>query len=72
MRRVRDTRDRRKVFLEVTPAAAELGWSFFGPLIDASVAGMAAFTAAELDTVRRFLAAMISVAATQRAGLPAP
>jgi DNA-binding MarR family transcriptional regulator len=71
VQRVRDTRDRRKIFLAVTPAAVELGWSFFGPLIDASVAGMAAFTPAELDTVRRFLAAMISIAAAQRAGLPA-
>jgi DNA-binding MarR family transcriptional regulator len=71
VRRVRDTRDRRKVFLEVTPAAADLGWSFFGPLIHASVAGMAAFTEAELDTVRRFLDAMTSIAAAQRAGQPA-
>ena len=71
VRRVRDTRDRRKVLLEVTPAAVDLGWSFFGPLIDASVAGMAAFSPAELDTARRFLDAMIGIAAAQRTGLPA-
>jgi DNA-binding MarR family transcriptional regulator len=66
VQRVRDTRDRRKVFLEVTPAAVEFGWSFFGPLIDATVAGMAAFTAAELDSARRLLDSMISIAAAQR------
>ncbi len=65
VRRVRDTRDRRKVFLEVTPEAVELGWQFFGPQIRAMVAGMGTFTAAELATVARFLDAMTSIAAQQ-------
>ncbi len=69
--RVRDTRDRRRVFLEVTPRAVDLGWSFFGPLIDAAVAGTRSFSDTELVTVAEFLDAMIHIAAThRRAGLP--
>jgi DNA-binding MarR family transcriptional regulator len=66
VQRVRDTKDRRKVFIEVTPEAVDLGWSFFGPLINAAVGGMRSFTDAELATVRRFLDVMIDVAAAQR------
>lgn len=66
VRRVRDTRDRRKVFLEVTPDAVELGWSFFGPQIGAMVAGMRSFTDAELTAVGRFLDAMSDIAVRQR------
>jgi DNA-binding MarR family transcriptional regulator len=65
VRRLRDTRDRRKVILEVTPEAVALGWSFFGPQIGAMVAGMARFSPAELDTVGRFLDAMTDLAAGQ-------
>jgi hypothetical protein len=64
--RARDTRDRRKVFLEVTPEAEDLGWSFFGPLINAAVAGMGSFTDAELTTVQRFLDTMTDIAVAQR------
>jgi DNA-binding MarR family transcriptional regulator len=66
VRRVRDTRDRRKVFLEVTPEAVRLGWAFFGPQIGAMVAGMRSFTGAELATVGRFLDTMSDIAAGQR------
>ena len=64
--RERDTTDRRKVFLAVTPEAGRLGWSFFGPLIHAAVAGMGSFTDAELTTVRRFLDTMADIAVAQR------
>jgi DNA-binding MarR family transcriptional regulator len=70
VRRVRDTRDRRKVFLEVTPEAVELGWAFFGPQIGAMVAGMRSFTGAELTTVGRFLDALSDIAVRYR-GQPA-
>jgi DNA-binding MarR family transcriptional regulator len=70
VRRVRDTRDRRKVFLEVTPEAVRLGWAFFGPQIEAMVAGMGAFTGAELATVARFLDTMSDIAIRQREGQP--
>lgn len=69
VRRVRDTRDRRQVFLEVTPEAVRLGWAFFGPQIEAMVAGMRAFTGAELATVGRFLDTMSDIAIRQRDGL---
>lgn len=66
VRRARDTRDRRKVVLEVTPEAVDLGWSFFGPQIQDMVAGMRSFTDAELAVVRRFLVAMTDIAAARR------
>jgi DNA-binding MarR family transcriptional regulator len=69
-RRARDTADRRKVFLEVTPRAIDLGWSYFGPQISAMVSGMRAFTDAELDTLRRFLTTMSAIAAAQRTDPP--
>ncbi len=68
VRRVRDTGDRRRVFLVVEDQAVTLGWSFFGPLITAMVDAMGSFGEAELETVRRFLISMTEVVATVRAG----
>ena len=66
VRRVRDGQDRRRVRLELSAQAVELGVSFFGPLIDAVVAALRPFSRAELDTVGRFLDAVSgSVAATR-------
>lgn len=68
VRRVRDTQDRRRVLLNVEEQAIALGWSFFGPLITELVTATRAFSAAELDTVRRFLLATTEVVlATRRA-----
>ncbi|EME21229.1 MarR family transcriptional regulator [Rhodococcus triatomae BKS 15-14] len=53
--RRRDDSDRRKVLLAVTPAAMQLGWSFFGPLLDGATASLDSYTAEELAVVRRFL-----------------
>ncbi|WP_441248038.1 MarR family winged helix-turn-helix transcriptional regulator [Kitasatospora sp. McL0602] len=55
VRRDRDTADRRRVLLSVTPAAVDLGQSFFGPLIAAMLAHAETFDPAELAVVRRFL-----------------
>lgn len=71
IRRVRDTRDRRRVFLEVTPEAIELGWAFFGPQIGGMVQAMRSFSEAELAVTARFLDAMTAVAAAGRAAPPA-
>jgi len=73
LRRARDARDRRKVLLALTDEAIALGWSFFGPQIDATVAAMRSFTSAELATVGRFLDAVAGAAATRpsAAGLAA-
>ncbi|MFI1420808.1 MarR family winged helix-turn-helix transcriptional regulator [Streptomyces sp. NPDC020731] len=55
VRRSRDTADRRRVLLEVEEKAVQLGWTFFGPVIDEVVAAAEGFEAGELETVRRFL-----------------
>jgi len=60
--RERESADRRRVHLVVSDQATRLGWSFFGPLIGGMLAAMETFTAAELDTVARFLAAMAGAA----------
>ncbi|MGA5561442.1 MarR family transcriptional regulator [Streptomyces platensis] len=55
LRRVRDTRDRRRVLLEVDDRALALGQSFFGPLIDRTIALLATFEPDEQAAIRRFL-----------------
>ncbi|MER5685649.1 MarR family transcriptional regulator [Streptomyces sp. NPDC002205] len=55
--RTRDPRDRRRVLLTVDPRAVELGRSFFGPLIDNTVAVLHDFDESETAAVRRFLSA---------------
>ncbi|WP_256102772.1 MarR family transcriptional regulator [Streptomyces sp. Ncost-T10-10d] len=57
LERTRDPRDRRRVLLSVTPRAVELGRSFFGPLIDGTVAVLREFDESETAAVRRFLTA---------------
>ncbi|MFD9605225.1 MULTISPECIES: MarR family transcriptional regulator [unclassified Streptomyces] len=57
LERTRDPRDRRRVLLNVTPRAVELGRSFFGPLIDDTVAVLREFDESETAAVRRFLSA---------------
>ncbi|MFF9773696.1 MarR family winged helix-turn-helix transcriptional regulator [Streptomyces sp. NPDC013978] len=59
VQRSRDTADRRRVLLEVEEKAMELGWAFFGPVIDEVVAAAEGFEAGELETVRRFLTAVL-------------
>ncbi|WP_190086931.1 MarR family winged helix-turn-helix transcriptional regulator [Streptomyces longisporoflavus] len=59
IRRGRDTADRRRVLLTVQDKAQELGWAFFGPVIS-EVTGVAdKFSAGEVETVRRFLTAVL-------------
>ncbi|MEU7579885.1 MarR family transcriptional regulator [Streptomyces sp. NPDC041068] len=66
VRRQRDTHDRRRVLLVVERKAVDLGWSFFGPLINSMVVAMRSFEDAELATVRRFLVEMRDVVAAGR------
>jgi DNA-binding MarR family transcriptional regulator len=72
--RVRDTGDRRRVRLVVTPVAKAVGWAFFGPLIEQLVDAMRAFDAAELATIARFLTTAATVIRTTAPtpGPPAP
>ncbi len=62
VRRSRDTADRRRVLLELREKATELGWAFFGPVINEVVAVAEDFEAGELETVRRFLTAVLESA----------
>ncbi|MFB7222833.1 MarR family transcriptional regulator [Streptomyces sp. NPDC056227] len=55
--RTRDPRDRRRVLLAVDPRAVELGWAFFGPLIENTVTVLRDFDESETEAVRRFLSA---------------
>lgn len=60
IRRDRDTADRRKVLVHYADQGAALAREFFGPLGRRTDAVMAGFDDAELDTVHRFLAAMVT------------
>ncbi|MFE7324950.1 MarR family transcriptional regulator [Streptomyces sp. NPDC057565] len=55
--RTRDPRDRRRVLLAVDPRAVELGWAFFGQLIEKTVTVLRDFDESETEAVRRFLSA---------------
>ena len=55
VRRVRGQGDRRKVVIEVDERAVELGWSFFGPLIERSVRLLRDYDERELAAIRGFL-----------------
>ncbi|WP_242676688.1 MarR family transcriptional regulator [Rhodococcus sp. ABRD24] len=67
IRRVRDSVDRRRVLLEVTPSTVDLGWSFFGPLIASAVDALESFSPAERDTIEEFLQRMLSAVTAVRA-----
>ncbi|MFJ9619560.1 MarR family transcriptional regulator [Streptomyces noursei] len=63
LRRVRDTRDRRRVLLVVDPRAVTLGQSFFGPLIARTLALLDSFDPGERAAIRRFLTGVRDAAA---------
>ncbi len=56
--RERDSADRRRVLLQVTPSAVTLGESFFGPLISRAASTVGNYTATERATIESFIAAM--------------
>ncbi|MGW7317752.1 MarR family transcriptional regulator [Streptomyces sp. NPDC054865] len=66
VRRTRDSRDRRRVLLEVDERAVTLGQSFFGPLITEVVAATRTFSDTDLATIQRFLLNVHEVVAAQR------
>ncbi|SNX57946.1 transcriptional regulator [Streptomyces sp. TLI_55] len=55
VRRVRGEGDRRKVVIEVSEGAVELGWAFFGPLIDRTVRLLRTYDERETAAIRGFL-----------------
>ena len=64
--REHDQNDRRRVLLQVTAHAAELGTTFFGPVIDRAVNELARFTPEQRATIDEFLTAMHAVVAATR------
>ena len=71
VQRTARTDDRRRVDLAVTAAAKQLGWAFFGPVIDTTRAVLAARTAAERAVVDQFLDDLLD-ALRQATGAPPP
>jgi len=69
--RDRDASDRRRINLQVTEQAAELGWSFFGPLIAHTVAVTDRFSDTQTATIVRFINEVLgAVAETRNAQRP--
>jgi hypothetical protein len=60
VRRAPRTDDRRRIDIVVTASAKELGWSFFGPLIDATVAVLGARTPEQRAVIDSFLDDMVA------------
>ncbi|TQF66251.1 MarR family transcriptional regulator [Rhodococcus spelaei] len=58
VRRERDPQDRRRVHIEVTPAAITLGQSFFGPVIAHATAALDRYSPREMATILGFLTDM--------------
>jgi DNA-binding MarR family transcriptional regulator len=58
--RDRDTTDRRKIFLRYAELGATVARDFFAPLAQRTETVMDQFSRAELQTVHRFLAAMVA------------
>ncbi len=61
VRRVRDTEDRRRVFIELTDALHERAGEIWGPLAELSGSFLARHSDAELRTLRDFLGDAIAV-----------
>ena len=64
--RERDTKDRRRVLLTVSDRAHELGWGFFGGLIDDLLLVVAAHNQRDRAVVRRFLDEVLAVVQPRR------
>ncbi|MFI6376621.1 MarR family winged helix-turn-helix transcriptional regulator [Streptomyces sp. NPDC050546] len=65
VRRVRGSRDRRKVTIEVDERAIALGREHFGPLIDGAVGLLSGYDDRELAAIRGFLTGMREAAAEE-------
>lgn len=63
LRRVPRSDDRRRVDVLVQDSAKELGWAFFGPLIDAAAGVLDRRTAAERAVIDAFLDDMVAAIA---------
>src|SRR5919107_1590617 len=66
VRRVPRSDDRRRVDVLVQDSAKDLGWAFFGPLIDATAAVLDRRSAAERAVIDAFLDDMVAAVAPAR------
>nr|WP_030341000.1 MULTISPECIES: MarR family transcriptional regulator [unclassified Streptomyces] len=66
VRRVRGREDRRRVVVEVEDRAMDLGWAFFGPLIERSVELLRGYDDHQLAAIRDFLTGVREAAAAAR------
>jgi DNA-binding MarR family transcriptional regulator len=55
VRRVRDTKDRRKVIVEVTDEVTRVGAPVYGPLVADAAEAHAVFDTDELETITKFI-----------------
>ncbi|MDQ0921625.1 DNA-binding MarR family transcriptional regulator [Pseudarthrobacter sp. W1I19] len=69
--RERDSSDRRQVHLRMTPKAFEEGGAIFAPLARHMGSAMAHFSPEELETVTRFMTAMVEATVAAREEPPA-
>jgi hypothetical protein len=66
VRRERDTEDRRRVLLTVSDRAHDLGWGFFGGLIDDLLGVVDARNQRDRAAVHRFLDDVLAVLQARR------
>ena len=71
VQRVRDTVDRRKVMVEMTPHGRELVGGFYGPLAQDGGRGLGRFSDAELEKVLDFLREATALVDRHRRGVRA-
>ena len=69
VRRNRDTEDRRRVLVEMTDDARGRAMEFYGPMAEAGMRQMSAYTVEQLALVRDFLRAGRDIQETQLARL---
>src|SRR5262245_61175945 len=55
VRRMRDTEDRRRVMVEVTPLARELSWKIYGPMAETGAPALAALSDRDMRMLISFL-----------------
>jgi DNA-binding MarR family transcriptional regulator len=72
VQRTARTDDRRRVDVTVTAAAKQLGWAFFGPVIDTTRTVLDARTAAERTVIDQFLDDLVTALQPATGAAPGP
>jgi DNA-binding MarR family transcriptional regulator len=69
VRRVRDTADRRRITVEITPSARERAWQMYGPLNEAYRRALSGYTVRDLERIRDYWHRMLKAAEAELARL---